>query len=131
MASEAGGQADLERFHRRARERGANLLVYGIVRMLFQSFFHLYFRMQRIGREHVPGSGPVIIAANHRSFLDPFVIATMARRPMYYVAKKELFGNRIQAWLLSALGAFPVDRGAGDADTIATAKAILPGAGSS
>ena len=33
----------------------------------------------------------MIIAANHRSFLDPFVIATMARRPMYYVAKKELF----------------------------------------
>ena len=33
----------------------------------------------------------MIIASNHRSFLDPFVIATMARRPMYYVAKKELF----------------------------------------
>ena len=47
--------------------------------------------MKRIGREHIPSDGPVILAANHRSFLDPFVIATMARRPMYYVAKQELF----------------------------------------
>ena len=78
----------------------------------------------RIGREHIPSSGPVIVAANHRSFLDPFVIATMARRPMYYVAKKELFAGW-QAWLLNALGAFPVDRGAGDSDTIRTAKAML------
>jgi glycerol-3-phosphate dehydrogenase len=44
---------------------------------------------------------------------------------MYYVAKKELFRNRFQAWILNALGAFPVDRGAGDADMIETAKAIL------
>jgi 1-acyl-sn-glycerol-3-phosphate acyltransferase len=36
----------------------------------------------------------VIFAANHRSFLDPFVIATIARRPMYYVAKEELFRTR-------------------------------------
>jgi 1-acyl-sn-glycerol-3-phosphate acyltransferase len=81
--------------------------------------------MQRIGREYIPSSGPVIVAANHRSFLDPFVIGTMARRPMYYVAKRELFRHRWQAWVLSALGAFPVDRGASDEETIETARAIL------
>ena len=81
--------------------------------------------MTRIGLEHVPKRGPVIIAANHRSFLDPFVIACMARRPMYYVAKKELFRRSWQAWILNALGAFPVDRGASDTDMIDTAKAIL------
>src|ERR1019366_3801897 len=111
--------------HRRAREQGANPIVYGIVRAVLQPFFLLYFRMSRIGREHIPRSGPVIIAANHRSFLDPFVIATMARRPMYYVAKKELFSRPWQAWLLNALGAFPVDRGAGDEASVDTAKAIL------
>jgi 1-acyl-sn-glycerol-3-phosphate acyltransferase len=65
------------------------------------------------------------VAANHRSFLDPFVIATMARRPMYYVAKQELFMRPWQAWILNALGAFPVNRGAADAEMIETAKAIL------
>jgi len=117
---------DHDRLHRRARERGANPLVYGIVRLLFQPFFHIYFRMQRIGREHIPARGPVIIASNHRSFLDPFVIACMARRPMYYVAKKEIFEiHPIVAWLMGQLGAFPVDRGAGDEEMIQTAKAIL------
>src|ERR1700728_4393509 len=116
---------DHEVLHKRAREKGANPLVYWIVRSMFQPFFHIYFRMSRIGREHIPGDGPVIVAANHRSFLDPFVIATMARRPMYYVAKQELFANRFQAWILNALGAFPVARGTGDTDMIDTAKAIL------
>ena len=116
---------DHEPLHKRAREHGANPLVYWLVRGLLQPFFHIYFRLSRIGREHIPAEGPVIVAANHRSFLDPFVIATMARRPMYYVAKKEIFANRLQAWILNALGAFPVDRGAGDGEMVETAKVIL------
>ena len=115
-----------DHYYRRAREKRANLLIYGFVRVTFQAFFLIYFRFQRIGLEYIPRRGPVIIASNHRSFLDPFVIACMARRPMYYVAKKELFlYNRVLAWLLASLGAFPVDRGAGDSDFIDTAKAIL------
>src|SRR4051795_4541479 len=111
--------------HARARHRGVNPVVYWLVRAVFQPFFHLYFRLSRIGREHIPQSGPVIFASNHRSFLDPFVIATIARRPLYYVAKRELFRHRVVAWWLNSLGAFPVDRGTGDADMITTAKAIL------
>jgi 1-acyl-sn-glycerol-3-phosphate acyltransferase len=114
-----------EPLHTRAREKGVNPFIYWLVRALLQPFFHVYFRMTRIGREHIPAHGPVIIAANHRSFLDPFVLGTMARRPMYYVAKKELFRRRWLGWILNALGAFPVDRGAADADSIETAKAIL------
>src|SRR5215213_6175872 len=110
--------------HARARDKGVNPLVYWLVRGVLQPFFHLYFRLSRIGREHVP-DGPVIIASNHRSFLDPFIIATIARRPLYYVAKEELFRNRLTGWLLNNLGAFPVRRGEGDGDMIETAKAIL------
>jgi glycerol-3-phosphate dehydrogenase (NAD(P)+) len=116
---------DLERLHRRARERGVNPIVYWLARAILQPFFHLYFRLSRVGREHISADGPVIFAANHRSFVDPFVIGTMMRRPIYYVAKKELFANRVQGWLLNALGAFPVDRGNADQDMIDTAKAIL------
>ena len=109
----------------RARNKGVNPFVYWIVRALFQPFFHLYFRMSRIGREHIPADGPVIFAANHRSFLDPFVIACMSRRPLYYVAKKELFAKPLTAWFLNSLGAFPIDRGAADQDAMATAREIL------
>jgi glycerol-3-phosphate dehydrogenase (NAD(P)+) len=111
--------------HERTRRRGVNPFVYLLVRGILQPFFHIYFRMGRIGREHIPAQGPVIIASNHRSFLDPFVIATMARRPMYYVAKKELFCHPMVTWMLSALGAFPVNRGAADEEMIDTAEAIL------
>ena len=115
----------LDGFHSRTRVRGVNPIVYWLARAVLQPFFHLYFRLSRIGREHVPTDGPVIYCANHRSFLDPFVIGTIARRPMYYVAKSELFRYRIVAWFLSALGAFPVNRGQGDQDFVETAKAIL------
>jgi glycerol-3-phosphate dehydrogenase (NAD(P)+) len=114
------------RLHTRARERGVNPVVYWLARAVLQPFFHLYFRLSRIGREHIPATGPVIFASNHRSFLDPFVIGTCARRPIYYVAKREMFRiHPIASWLLSSLGAFPVHRGAGDGDMISTAKAIL------
>jgi len=117
---------DHEALHRRAREKGVNPLVLFVVRGLLTPFFLVYLRMKRMGREHIPAEGPVILAANHRSFFDPFVIGTMIRRPVYYVAKQELFTyNRLLSWLLNALGAFPVARGASDQETIETAKIIL------
>src|SRR3954470_7076574 len=111
--------------HRRAREKGVQPIIYWLVRAILQAFLHLYFPMSRLGRGAVPRGGPGIIAANHRSFLDPFIIATIARRPLYYVAKAELFKRPWQAWVLNALGAFPVSRGNGDRDMVDTAKAIL------
>ncbi len=118
--------ANQDELHRRARERGVNPFVLFVVRAILTPFFLIYLRMERIGREHIPSEGPVILASNHRSFFDPFVIGTMTRRPVYYVAKKELFTyNRFLTWLLNSLGAFPVDRGAGDQESIETAKVIL------
>src|SRR5689334_10676317 len=117
---------DREALLSRARTRGVNPLVYWVARALMQPFFHVYFRLERIGREHIPPRGPVILASNHRSFLDPFVIAVMTGRPIYFVAKKELFAfHPVVSWLLSALGAFPIDRGASDQESMATARAIL------
>jgi 1-acyl-sn-glycerol-3-phosphate acyltransferase len=112
-------------YHSRALERGVSVGFYWFARAVLQPFFHVYFRMRRSGMEHVPDSGPVIFAANHRSFLDPFVIGTLTRRPVYYVAKKELFMHPVAGWLLSRLGAFPIDRGAGDHQAMDTAARIL------
>jgi glycerol-3-phosphate dehydrogenase (NAD(P)+) len=121
----AGPSTDLGVFRERSLRHGVNPVIYWIVRALFVPFFLVYFRLQRVGREHLPRSGPLLLAANHRSFLDPFVIGTLVRRPVYYMAKRELFEKRWQAWVLNALGAFPVDRGAGDRDAMQTARAIL------
>jgi 1-acyl-sn-glycerol-3-phosphate acyltransferase len=116
---------NLSHYHERARTRGVNPIVYWIARAFLQPFSHLYWRLSRIGREHIPETGGVILASNHRSFLDPFIIGLMTRRPVYYVAKEELFKHRLFAWFISSLGAFPVRRGAADAEMVATAKAIL------
>jgi 1-acyl-sn-glycerol-3-phosphate acyltransferase len=116
---------DPQALHHRARTTGVNRLVYRIVRMLFVPFARLYFRLERHGRDHIPSEGPLLLAANHRSFLDPFIIGATARRPLYYVAKKELFTHPLCGWFLNALGAFPVDRGASDREMLETARQIL------
>ena len=116
---------DREALLNRSRTRGVNMVVYWIARAILQPFFHVWFRMARTGREHIPADGPLILASNHRSFLDPFVIGMMTRRPLHFVAKRELFTHRLTAWFLNSLGAFPIERGKGDEGAMATARAIL------
>ena len=84
-------------------------LVYWPVYAVLKPALHLIFRLRRTGHRHIP-KGPVILAANHRSFLDPFIVACCIPRPIYFMAKQELFRNRLQGWLLNCLGAFPVRR---------------------
>jgi 1-acyl-sn-glycerol-3-phosphate acyltransferase len=119
-----GEDERLSSHHQRTREHGVNGFLYWTVRAFLQPFIHIYFRLSRTGREHVP-KGPVILAANHRSFLDPFIVASCAFRPVYFVAKKELFDKRWQGWLLNRLGAFPVKRGQSDEESMQTALALL------
>jgi glycerol-3-phosphate dehydrogenase (NAD(P)+) len=117
----------LLRYHRFTREHGVNRPLYLLARLLLAPFFLIYFRLTRIGREHARVHGPLIVASNHRSFLDPFVIgATLPwRRPLHYVAKVELFERRWQGWLLNRLGAYPVRRGQSDEDTLVTSRGVL------
>jgi 1-acyl-sn-glycerol-3-phosphate acyltransferase len=115
----------LHDFRRRSLSRGVNPALYWPARLVLVPFFRTYFRLRRHGAHRIPARGPVLLAANHRSFLDPFIIGSLTRRPVYYVAKRELFQRRWQAWLLNGLGAFPIDRGARDEQALATARAIL------
>ncbi len=111
--------------HQRARNRGVQPVVYWITRAILQPFMQVFFRLSRIGREHIPAEGPVILACNHRSFLDPFIVGVCARRPVYFVAKRELFRKPIIGWFLNCLGAFPIRRGESDEESVETAKRIL------
>ena len=115
------------RYHRYARERGVNRVLYVLARLLLQPACLVWFRLQRTGREHARLRGGLIVASNHRSFLDPFVIATLLpwRRQIQFVAKVELFERRWQGWLLNRLGAFPIRRGQSDEAAMETAAAIV------
>jgi 1-acyl-sn-glycerol-3-phosphate acyltransferase len=117
---------DLAKLHERTRQHGARPWVYWPIRLVIQTFCHVYFRMRRMGRWQIPRHGAAIVASNHRSFLDPFVVGTMAKRQMYYVAKREIFEmHPVIAWLMSSVGAFPVSRGYGDKEMMETARQLL------
>jgi glycerol-3-phosphate dehydrogenase (NAD(P)+) len=117
----------LERYHEYTRRHGVNPLLYILARIFLTPFFLVYFRYSRHGREHARLKGGLIVASNHRSFIDPFAIggALPWRRSMNYVAKVELFERRWQAWLLSRLGAFPIRRGESDEDAMETARQVV------
>ncbi len=114
----------LQRYHEYTRRRGVNWPLYVLARVFMTPFFLLYFRLGRTGRDHGRVRGGLIVASNHRSFLDPFAIGAVLpwRRPMNYVAKIELFERRWQGWLLSRLGAFPIRRGESDELAMETAR---------
>jgi 1-acyl-sn-glycerol-3-phosphate acyltransferase len=116
---------DLSRYHERTRSKGVNRLLFWTVRVVVGLAIQAYFSLERTGRKNIPKKGPVILASNHRSFLDPFLIGCCMWRPVYFVAKRELFSKGWQAWILNGLGAFPIKRGESDEQSMATARAVL------
>jgi 1-acyl-sn-glycerol-3-phosphate acyltransferase len=117
----------LQRYHEYTRRRGVNWLLYLLARVFMTPFFLVYFRYRRNGRGHGRVKGGLIVASNHRSFLDPFAIggALPWSRPLNYVAKIELFERRWQGWILSRLGAFPIRRGESDEVSMETARLVV------
>lgn len=89
--------------------------------LLFKCIFHLKIK----GKQKIPPQGGMIIAANHRSYLDPIVLALLVPRRMNFVAKEELFQNPLFGCLISRLGAFPLKRGRLDKGAYKKALQIL------
>jgi glycerol-3-phosphate dehydrogenase (NAD(P)+) len=117
----------LHRYHAYTRKHSVNWPLYLLARIFMTPFFLVYFRYSRTGREYARLKGGLIVASNHRSFLDPFAVGGCLpwRRPMNYVAKVELFERRWQGWILSRLGAFPIRRGESDEESMETARQIV------
>ncbi|MBQ4485458.1 MAG: 1-acyl-sn-glycerol-3-phosphate acyltransferase [Oscillospiraceae bacterium] len=70
------------------------------------------------GEENIPPEEGVIIASNHRTYADPVILTMKMKKPVTYMAKEELFRNKLFGAFITALGAFPVKRGAGDMQVI-------------
>jgi 1-acyl-sn-glycerol-3-phosphate acyltransferase len=102
--------------------------LYAFVRGVAGLVLRTWFRLRVSGAEQLPAVGGAIVAANHKSFLDPFFLGLATDRHVHFMAKSELFKGPL-ARLLPRLGAFPVRRGEADAEALATARAILAGGG--
>ncbi len=83
------------------------------------------YRLSCEGAANLPAGGAAIIAANHKSELDPFFVGHAFRRPVRYFAKSELFANGALRWAVTELGAIPVRRGESDRAALEAALASL------
>ena len=96
-------------------------LLEGATLLLFNLLGGLYVR----GEENVPATGPVLLVANHISYLDPPSIGDASPRRVVFMAKHELFGIKPLGWLLRGVDAFPVHRGQADRSAFKNTLALL------
>ncbi len=88
--------------------------------------FRVVWRFRVVGGlEYIPATGPVIIAANHVSYLDPPALGLALERPLTYLAKKQLFDIPVLGQILTWIGVCPLDREAGGLTAIRSALRVL------
>ncbi len=101
------------------------MFVYRMIWFLLQPLLKIFFRFTVQGRKQIPSSGPVLLAANHNTYLDPPLIALGVWRHISYIAKKELFDIPVLNSVIRWFGTHPVARGQGDTKAVKTALRIL------
>lgn len=95
-------------------------MVFRAVRQVLIPLSHVIYRPTIEGKHHVPKTGGVLLASNHRSFIDSFAIPLASPRPVSFLAKSDYFtgtgvGGALRRWLFTAMGAVPVDRNSASA----------------
>jgi 1-acyl-sn-glycerol-3-phosphate acyltransferase len=103
------------------RETAIRRVVVPLARVLFAPAMRLQVEM----RASLPVDGGCIVAANHLGNLDVFALQFAVPRPLFFMAKSELFGNPLAGWLLRNLGAFPVQRSSSDQWAMDHARRVL------
>lgn len=98
---------------------------YRVAKFIVNIVFRVIFRIEINGRDNVPEKGPIVLCSNHKSNLDPVILGIAFPRPIIFMAKQELFKNRFLSKLITALGAFPVDREGSDIGAIKTSFRVL------
>lgn len=102
--------------------------LYPFVKVLVKTIFKILFKVTIVGKENVPQEGNGVLCCNHISNFDPLTMAVYLDRLPRYIAKKELFQNKILGALLRNLQAFPIDRQAVmDMKAFKTAINVLKG----
>jgi 1-acyl-sn-glycerol-3-phosphate acyltransferase len=112
-----------DRFHERARTREPDW-AYEMTRVITSLYGYAFLRARAISVENVPGAGAVILAPNHFSFMDHFLMGCYIRRKVRFMAKSQLFKPPMQ-FVYTHGGVFPVRRGARDEEMFITARTIL------
>ncbi len=99
--------------------------LYNFFRPLAKGFVSLAFCVKSFGEENIPKEGAFILAANHIGALDPVMIISRCPRTLHFMAKDELFKNRLFAFFLRKMNVFPVRRQTSDKRALEFAKHII------
>jgi 1-acyl-sn-glycerol-3-phosphate acyltransferase len=102
---------------------------YSVARCIVVPIFGGIYRCRAHGAENLPAEGPVIVVVNHQANIDPVIVGMVFDRPLRFMAKKELFRFAPLGKLVSSLGAYPIDRGAGDRAALETSLRVLEAGG--
>ena len=97
--------------------------IYGFSHYLATTAYETFFRGDVVGLEHLPPSGGFLLAANHVSHLDPFIIGSLLPRQVAFFGRKTLWTPGLPSWWLNAVGVIPVDRDGGS--DVAAIKRVL------
>lgn len=89
-------------------------MFYSFCRFLCIIFCKFMFQLEVYGRENIPKNGGFILASNHVSYLDPVIVGVSSPVKLNYMARHDLFNNRLFGRLLTLLGVFPVKRNSAD-----------------
>jgi len=87
--------------------------LYGVCHYALRVGYDMLFRGEVRGTDHLPKSGPFLIAGNHASHLDPPMIGVHVSRQMCFFARKSLWNGPVASWWLDGVGTIPVDRDGG------------------
>ena len=98
---------------------------YAQVRCFFGSIVRAMYRLEVVGADRLPVTGPVVIAPNHDSVLDGIILGAAISRELRFLAKAELWRSRLLAWVLDGLGAIGIKRGHGDQLALARMRQAL------
>ena len=93
-------------------------MLYSIICAVSLPLCKIIFRLKVYGKKYIPKKGGFILASNHLSYLDPFIIGIVCPRKLNFMARHDLFFIPFFGKLLSTLGVFPVKRGAADISAI-------------
>ena len=103
--------------------------LYGFVKVVLRPSSRLLLNARVSGEDHVPASGPLVVAANHVSYLDPLLLGTWFPRTIHFMAKQQLFTIPVLGWLIRRVHAFPVQQRSGDLSAIRRALHVLKAGG--
>ena len=102
-----------------------NAMLYRIAKFFARIFFYSYFRLNVVGREHIPKEGACIVVGNHTSFLDPMLICAIFDRPIHYITYAFFYFHPLIHWFCKRVYCIPVKKEGNDISALKQSLRLL------